>query len=101
MILFKPPSAGTAGLLPAGLAPRARAERRSSGLASVAALPADLGSRGDVVSVKKHVGRNKLLPQGLAVYASPENRKMFEEEKVRLHEGPLPAWPGVFPLSGL
>lgn len=47
-----------------------------------------LGRRGDLVSVKKHVGRNKLLPQGLAVYASPENRKMFEEEKLH-QEGKL------------
>ncbi|XP_054035198.1 39S ribosomal protein L9, mitochondrial [Dryobates pubescens] len=49
----------------------------------------NLGSRGDVVSVKKHLGRNKLLPQGLAVYASPENRKMFEEEKKLRQEGKL------------
>ncbi|KAF1598117.1 UNVERIFIED_CONTAM: 39S ribosomal protein L9, mitochondrial, partial [Eudyptes robustus] len=49
----------------------------------------NLGSRGDVVSVKKSVGRNKLLPQGLAVYASPENRKMFEEEKKLRQEGKL------------
>ncbi|XP_014817335.1 PREDICTED: 39S ribosomal protein L9, mitochondrial, partial [Calidris pugnax] len=49
----------------------------------------DLGNRGDVVSVKKHVGRNKLLPQGLAVYASPENRRMFEEEKKLRQEGKL------------
>ncbi|NXK19997.1 RM09 protein, partial [Arenaria interpres] len=49
----------------------------------------NLGNRGDVVSVKKHVGRNKLLPQGLAVYASPENRKMFEEEKKLRQEGKL------------
>ncbi|KAM4644348.1 large ribosomal subunit protein bL9m [Amazona ochrocephala] len=45
-----------------------------------------LGSRGDVVSVKKPVGRNKLLPQGWAVYASPENRKIFEEEKLHQEE---------------
>ncbi|OPJ71574.1 large ribosomal subunit protein bL9m [Patagioenas fasciata] len=40
-----------------------------------------LGTRGDLVSVEKRVGRNKLLPRGLAVYASPENRRLFEEEK--------------------
>ncbi|XP_035426666.1 39S ribosomal protein L9, mitochondrial isoform X1 [Cygnus atratus] len=40
-----------------------------------------LGTRGDTVFVKKSVGRNKLLPQGLAVYASPENKKLFEEER--------------------
>ncbi|XP_062453890.1 large ribosomal subunit protein bL9m [Rhea pennata] len=51
----------------------------------------NLGSRGDVVFVKKSMGRNKLLPQGLAVYASPENRKMFEEEKKLRQEGKLEA----------
>lgn len=35
-----------------------------------------------MVSVEKSVGRNRLLPQGLAVYASPENKKLFEEEKL-------------------
>lgn len=49
------------------------------------AVPAGLGSRGDIVSVKKSVGRNRLLPQGLAVYASPENRQLFEEEKQVSH----------------
>ncbi|TWW65674.1 39S ribosomal protein L9, mitochondrial, partial [Takifugu flavidus] len=39
-----------------------------------------LGGRGDTVFVKKSVGRNKLLPQGLAVYPSPENKKIFAEE---------------------
>lgn len=43
---------------------------------------AELGVRGDLVSVKKSLGRNRLLPQGLAVYASPENRQLFEEEKL-------------------
>ncbi|XP_040188413.1 39S ribosomal protein L9, mitochondrial [Rana temporaria] len=42
-----------------------------------------LGSRGDTVLVKKAMGRNKLLPQGLAVYPSPENKQMFEEEKLK------------------
>ncbi|XP_049736450.1 39S ribosomal protein L9, mitochondrial isoform X2 [Elephas maximus indicus] len=42
----------------------------------------ELGIRGDLVSVKKSVGRNRLLSQGLAVYASPENKKLFEEEKL-------------------
>ncbi|XP_069734459.1 large ribosomal subunit protein bL9m [Phaenicophaeus curvirostris] len=51
----------------------------------------NLGNRGDVVSVKKHLGRNKLLPQGLAVYASPENRRLFEEEKKLRQEGKLEA----------
>ncbi|XP_078146525.1 large ribosomal subunit protein bL9m isoform X2 [Centroberyx gerrardi] len=46
-----------------------------------------LGGRGDTVFVKKSIGRNKLLPQGLAVYPSPENKQMFAEELRLLHEG--------------
>ncbi|XP_031230563.1 39S ribosomal protein L9, mitochondrial [Mastomys coucha] len=49
----------------------------------------EIGVRGDLVSVKKSVGRNKLLSQGLAVYASPENRQLFEEEKRLRREGKL------------
>ncbi|XP_074836824.1 large ribosomal subunit protein bL9m [Carettochelys insculpta] len=49
----------------------------------------NLGSRGDIVSVKKSLGRNKLLPNGLAVYASLENKKMFEEEMKMRQEGKL------------
>uniref|UniRef100_A0A8D0G7V7 Large ribosomal subunit protein bL9m n=1 Tax=Sphenodon punctatus TaxID=8508 RepID=A0A8D0G7V7_SPHPU len=49
----------------------------------------NIGSRGDVVSVTKSVGRNKLLANGLAVYASPENRQMFEEETTLRREGKL------------
>lgn len=82
---------GAAGL---ALLQRARLADVASPLAP---LLADLGSRGDVVSVKKSVGRNKLLPQGLAVYASPENKKMFEEEKkVSWHEGAAPSPAGAF-----
>lgn len=40
----------------------------------------ELGGRGDTVFVKKSVGRNKLLAQGLAVYPSPENKQIFAEE---------------------
>ncbi|XP_070778240.1 large ribosomal subunit protein bL9m [Enoplosus armatus] len=46
-----------------------------------------LGGRGDTVFVKKSVGRNKLLPQGLAVYPSLENKQMFAEELRLLREG--------------
>lgn len=46
-----------------------------------------LGGRGDTVFVRKSVGRNKLLPQGLAVYPSPENKEMFAEELRLLREG--------------
>ncbi|MGH0186763.1 UNVERIFIED_CONTAM: hypothetical protein FKN15_022135 [Acipenser sinensis] len=48
---------------------------------------AKLGGRGDTVFVKKSLGRNKLLPEGLAVYASPENKQRFEEERRMLREG--------------
>ncbi|KAF4073559.1 hypothetical protein AMELA_G00244530 [Ameiurus melas] len=46
-----------------------------------------LGGRGDTVFVKKSVGRNKLLAEGLAVYPSPENKEMFTEERRLLREG--------------
>ncbi|XP_054909771.1 39S ribosomal protein L9, mitochondrial [Poeciliopsis prolifica] len=46
-----------------------------------------LGGRGDTVFVKKSIGRNKLLAQGLAVYPSPENKQMFAEELKLLREG--------------
>ncbi|XP_070702484.1 large ribosomal subunit protein bL9m [Pempheris klunzingeri] len=46
-----------------------------------------LGGRGDTVYVKKSIGRNKLLPQGLAVYPSPENKHIFAEELRLLREG--------------
>jgi len=46
-----------------------------------------LGGRGDTVFVKKAVGRNKLLAQGLAVYPSPDNKQMFAEELRLLREG--------------
>uniref|UniRef100_A0A8D2ASJ3 Large ribosomal subunit protein bL9m n=1 Tax=Sciurus vulgaris TaxID=55149 RepID=A0A8D2ASJ3_SCIVU len=49
----------------------------------------ELGVRGELVSVKKSLGRNRLLPQGLAVYASPENKKLFEEEKLLRQQGKL------------
>ncbi|XP_077600079.1 large ribosomal subunit protein bL9m [Stigmatopora nigra] len=48
-----------------------------------------LGGRGETVMVKKSLGRNKLLPQGLAVYSSPENKQMFAEEFKRLREGDI------------
>uniref|UniRef100_A0A673ISA1 Large ribosomal subunit protein bL9m n=1 Tax=Sinocyclocheilus rhinocerous TaxID=307959 RepID=A0A673ISA1_9TELE len=46
-----------------------------------------LGGRGNTVFVKKSLGRNKLLPQGLAVYPSQENKGMFAEEIRLLQEG--------------
>uniref|UniRef100_A0A674GIF0 Large ribosomal subunit protein bL9m n=1 Tax=Taeniopygia guttata TaxID=59729 RepID=A0A674GIF0_TAEGU len=49
----------------------------------------DLGGRGDVVSVRKSLGRNKLLAQGLAVYPSPENLRHFQQEKELAQQGKL------------
>ena len=43
-----------------------------------------LGQIGDLVTVKSGYGRNFLLPQGKAVYASKENIKIFAEQKVQL-----------------
>ena len=43
-----------------------------------------LGQIGDLVSVKAGYARNFLLPKGKAVFASKENIKNFEEQKVQL-----------------
>jgi large subunit ribosomal protein L9 len=40
-----------------------------------------LGTRGQVVSVADGYGRNYLLPQKLAVAATPQNRKWVEQQK--------------------
>lgn len=44
----------------------------------------NLGSLGDVVDVKPGYGRNFLLPQRLAMIASPSNLKVFENERQKL-----------------
>ncbi len=44
----------------------------------------NLGSLGDVVTVKPGYGRNYLLPQGLAMLASPANVRVFEQERKKL-----------------
>lgn len=44
----------------------------------------NLGSLGDVVTVKAGYGRNYLLPQGLAMVASAANLKVFEQERKKL-----------------
>lgn len=44
----------------------------------------NLGILGDVVTVKPGYGRNYLLPQGLAMLASPANIKVFEQERKKL-----------------
>ncbi len=46
----------------------------------------NLGKVGDVVSVKAGYGRNYLLPQGMAMIASPGNLKSFELERKKLEE---------------
>ncbi len=43
-----------------------------------------LGRLGDLVEVKPGYGRNFLLPQGLAMAASPSNLKVFELERKKL-----------------
>lgn len=43
-----------------------------------------LGKRGEVVSVKPGFARNFLLPQGLALEATPANVKVFEQRRVRI-----------------
>ena len=43
-----------------------------------------LGQMGDLVTVKSGYGRNFLLPQRKAVFASKENIKSFAEQKIQL-----------------
>ena len=38
----------------------------------------NLGVLGDIVEVKAGYGRNYLVPQGLAMVATPSNLKVFE-----------------------
>jgi len=44
----------------------------------------NLGHLGDIVVVKAGYGRNYLLPQGIAMIASPGNTKIFELERAKL-----------------
>jgi large subunit ribosomal protein L9 len=41
----------------------------------------NLGHRGQVVRVRTGYGRNYLLPQGLAIEATPGNKRMIEEHR--------------------
>jgi large subunit ribosomal protein L9 len=43
-----------------------------------------LGKRGEVVNVKAGFARNFLLPQGLALEATPSNVKVFEHQRSRI-----------------
>jgi large subunit ribosomal protein L9 len=47
---------------------------------------ANLGDLGEKVSVKSGFGRNFLIPQGKAVFASAENVKAFEERRAELEK---------------
>ncbi|MGH9847058.1 MAG: 50S ribosomal protein L9 [Blastocatellia bacterium] len=44
----------------------------------------NLGARGELVKVKPGYGRNFLLPRGLAVQATPGNRKQIEMQRKAL-----------------
>ncbi|XPV77454.1 MAG: 50S ribosomal protein L9 [Desulfovibrio sp.] len=46
----------------------------------------NLGSLGEIVTVKAGYGRNYLLPQGLAMVASDASLKQFELEKAKLQK---------------
>jgi large subunit ribosomal protein L9 len=43
-----------------------------------------LGIIGSEVTVKKGYARNYLIPRGKAVYATDQNRKIFDQEKTKL-----------------
>ncbi len=47
---------------------------------------ANLGGLGEKVTVKSGFGRNFLIPQGKAVFASPENVRQFEERRAELEK---------------
>jgi large subunit ribosomal protein L9 len=46
----------------------------------------NLGGLGEKVAVKSGFGRNFLIPQGKAVFASPENVRRFEERRAELEQ---------------
>ena len=43
-----------------------------------------LGKRGETVEVKPGYGRNYLLPQGIALEATPSNLKLFEQQRKKI-----------------
>ncbi len=45
-----------------------------------------LGNIGDQVSVKAGFGRNYLIPQGKAIFATPENIAQFEQRRAELEK---------------
>ncbi|KTC65088.1 rplI 50S ribosomal protein L9 (plasmid) [Legionella adelaidensis] len=46
----------------------------------------NLGNLGDKVNVKPGYGRNYLIPESKAVFATPENIKLFEEKRAELEK---------------
>ncbi|CAM2061254.1 50S ribosomal protein L9 [Desulfovibrionales bacterium] len=46
----------------------------------------NLGHLGEIVSVKPGYGRNYLIPKGLAMLATPTNRRVFELERKKLQD---------------
>jgi large subunit ribosomal protein L9 len=44
----------------------------------------NLGKRGEIVDVKPGHGRNFLLPQGMAMEATPGNVKVFEQQRAKI-----------------
>ncbi len=44
------------------------------------------GKEGQIIKVSDGFARNKLIPAGLAVEATPANRKAFEREKIKAAE---------------
>lgn len=44
----------------------------------------NLGKRGETVQVKPGYGRNFLLPQGIALEATPSNVKLFEQQRKKI-----------------
>ena len=43
-----------------------------------------VGKRGEVVEVKPGFGRNYLVPQGIALEATPANIKFFEQQRTKI-----------------
>lgn len=58
-----------------------------AGIYCVILLDAGIGSKGETVSIQRHIFRTRLQPVGAAVYASPENIKEYEEiNRLTKHE---------------
>jgi len=51
----------------------------------------DLGLQGDIVNVSKGYARNFLIPRGVALEATPQNRKALELQRKKIEVGRLKA----------